>query len=42
MTPTLALILNGLADTLLLGGLAYMMVHPRKLTPHKSAFAATR
>jgi len=39
MTLTLALILNGLADAALLGGLAYMMSHPRKLAPHKSAKA---
>lgn len=37
MSLTLAVVLNVLADLGLLGGLAWMMSHPRKLTPHVPA-----
>ncbi|MGO9487649.1 MAG: hypothetical protein ACLQBB_01320 [Solirubrobacteraceae bacterium] len=37
MSLTLAIALNLIAAVALLGGLAWMMVHARKLTPHEPA-----
>lgn len=37
MSLTLAVALNVILDLGLLGGLAWMMSHPRKLTPHVPA-----
>jgi hypothetical protein len=34
MTFTLTLILNIVLDITIVGGLAFVMAHPRKLTPH--------
>ncbi len=39
MTLSLALALNALADAALLGGLAWVMSRPAKLTPHVPATA---
>ncbi len=37
MTLSLALTLNAIADVALVGGLAWFMSHPRKLTAHISS-----
>jgi hypothetical protein len=35
MTTTLAIVLNMILDTAILGGVAYTMTHPRRLAPHR-------
>jgi hypothetical protein len=42
MTTTLAIVLNVILDTAILGGVAYAMTHPRRLVPHRPATIASR